>query len=144
MHKHRKIVAVIVLVLVSAVVYFGGNFLTVQFHQYRMKAAYRAAHKLGPAEPKRERLMASYERHRSALMELGYYTKTQFYFQRLCANSGEYREMQRRLPEQFPYAIAKIEAHGYIFGEPPFIVVWLHPADQKLVEQFVAAQDAGR
>ena len=141
MRKNQKLAAIAGLLLLCAAGYFGWHFLAVHYHHYRMMGAYRSAQKLGPYEPNHGRLMTAYEEHRSALMRLGYYAKRQFYFNHLSVRSESFQDLLRQLPERFPSAIGKIEPHGYIYGEPPFMVVWVHPADAKLIEAFVVAQD---
>jgi len=142
MRKYQKLAAIVGLLLLCATGYWGWHFLSVGYHHHRMMVAYRAAQKLQPHDPRHRPLMVAYEQHRAALMKLGYYAKRQFYFNHISASSEKFRELLRLLPERFPYEIGKIEPHGYIYGEPPFIVVWVHPADLKHVEGLVVAQDS--
>lgn len=144
MRNYGRFAVIVGLLLLCVAGYFGWHFLSVKYHQYRMEGAYRAAQKLGPHDPNHRSLMNSYQQHRATLMKLGYYTKRQFYLSHLTASSEKFRELLRQLPEQFPYAIGKIEPHGYIYGEPAFIVVWVHPADLKWIEGFVAEQDSSK
>ena len=130
------------LLVLCVPVYFGWKFARVQYHYYRMSSANSEARRTGPGNPNYSQLIHSYEDHRAALMKLGYFSKRQFYLNKIPTSSRRFHELLRELPKQFPTEIAKVEGHGYIYGEPVFIVVWLHPAQEKYIEKFVQEQDS--
>lgn len=104
--------------------------------------AYTKMLRAGPADSNYQRLTSPYEKHRVALMKLGYFTKQQFYLKKISAQSTQFRELLLNLQERFPTQTGKIEGHGYIYGEPTFVVIWLHPSEARLIENFIVEQDA--
>jgi hypothetical protein len=106
-----------------------------------MCSAHRQSLQAKPGNQDYSRSFSSYEQHRSALLGLGYFVKQQFYLKNISAQSRRFDHLLNLLPARFPTEIAKIEGHGYVYGEPTFLVLWLDPGAVKRIEGFIQEQD---
>jgi hypothetical protein len=140
--KRKTIVSLVLAVVLLAVPgYFGWRFLSIHYHRYRMVTQYQHAHNVGPSNPSYSRSLQSYEQHRQALMELGYFVKQQFYLKNITARMPQFEELSQNLQKQFPTQIGKLEGHGYIYGEPTFLVLWIDSSSARDIDNFISQAD---
>jgi hypothetical protein len=132
--SRTKLVAGLAALVLLCAGYFGWRLISITWHRYEMGVAYLGI-------PRAPHARDDYERHRAALIKLGYFTKQQFYLKRITTRSPEFSELLRNIETQFPTKTGKIEAHGYIYGEPTFLVIWLHASDLKTIEDFIKQAD---
>lgn len=132
--SRTKLVAALAVLVILCAGYFGSRFVLIAWHRFEMGAAYRRIAWVESAH-------SDYERHRTALIKLGYFTRHQFYLKRITTRSLEFNELIKKVESQFPEKIGKIEGHGYIYGEPTFLVVWLHSSDENLIGDFIKQVD---
>jgi hypothetical protein len=131
----KKLAAGIALVVLCVAGYYGWRFVSIGYHRYELRAAYAQISRVESARN-------DYEKHRTALISLGYFVKRQFYLKRLTTRSPEFRQLLNDLQLRYPTRIGKVEAHGYIYGEPTFLVVWMHPDQAKEIGDYIWQQDA--
>ena len=112
--KNLLLGSLVALIVLCVPGYFGWRFISIAWHRYEMSVAYWRI-------PRVERARADYEHHRAALIQLGYFVKRQFYLKRITTDSPDFRDLLNNLQTHFPTKIGKIEGHGYIYGEPPFL-----------------------
>lgn len=133
--RNKPVVGLVLTLIVLAVaVYFGGWWIAIAWHRYEMDVAYWRIPKVAGARD-------DYERHRAALIKLGYFTKHQFYLKRITTRSPEFDDLLKGLQTHFPTRIGKVEAHGYIYGEPTFLVLWINSSRAKEIGDFIQQTD---
>lgn len=120
---------------------FSWNYLSLKYHRYQMAANYTRSIKFGPSHPHHFDFIKSYEQHRKVLLDRGYFVKQQFYLKNLTTRSPKFQVLTYALQEQFPIQIGKIEVHGYIYGEPTFLVLWIDPTSAKSIDDFIQQHD---
>jgi hypothetical protein len=131
----------VALLLLAVAGYFSWNYLSLKYHRYQMTANYTRSVKFGPSHPRHSDFIHSYEQHRKALLDRGYFVKQQFYLKNLTTRSPKFQQLTRDLQQEFPIQISKLEAHGYIYGEPTFLILWIDPTSAKAIEDLIQQHD---
>ena len=132
--QHLVLGSILTLLILGVPGYFGWRCVAIAYHRQQMKSAYAQINRAPEAGNR-------YEQHRAALIRLGYFVKQQFYLKRITAQSPDFQLLLANLQLQFPNQIGKVEGHGYIYGEPTFLVVWMHATDAKQIGDYI--QPAG-
>ena len=142
MHREKIIIGAVVALVIFVAINFGGRALAIRYHHYQLANACTKMLRTGFSAQNDSETVAACKEHRAALMKLGYFKKQQFYLKTITAGSPAFQKLIEDLQLRFPTQIGKIEGHGYIYGEPTFVVVWLHPNDAKSIENFLFERDA--
>ena len=132
--QHLVVASILTLLILGMPGYFGWRFVAIAYHRHQMKSAYAQINQSAEAGNR-------YEQHRAALIHLGYFVKQQFYLKRITAQSPDFQRLLANLQIQFSNQIGKLEGHGYIYGEPTFLVVWMPATEAKKIGDFIQQQD---
>jgi hypothetical protein len=142
MKKQRVLFLILfgVLVILIGGLIIGGNSLAIQYHRNLMMSDWNMVIKLGGSDPRQSDYVKSYDKHKNALVQLGYFAKMEFPLRNIRIPSLEFRRLWEELQARY-FQYPHVEGGPYE-SKNPMIVVWDRPYNRSKWEKIIAAHDA--
>lgn len=139
--KTITFIAIVSLLLLIASSIFWKRIVLIKYHKLLMMYSWDKIFTVSAYDDSQDDYSVAYEKHRDALVRLGYFERREFPFAHITCPSLQSRRLWEELEKMFPNH-PHVSMRGYEPETPDMITVWDRPQRLSEWESIIAAHDA--